>query len=379
MGRVLPSSAMIVRTNRKIEQIQRIVSNRIPAREGKGSKVCRAVKLNQNGYQCGYQAGFRTGYQRNQSLPEQGEKNGQPSSLAIGIAHKTNLLYLSNRPTAGFMEPKMPKRISSLLLSLMSLAISGCASLSPTTYLEKKLIYQPSPFPAELEGQEVPFEDVNFTSDDGTKLHGWFADHPEPVGVALFCHGNAGSIASRGDSLMLLNRRHRLAVMMFDYRGYGKSEGRPYESGILSDARAARKWLAARKQIPERNVIMMGRSLGGAVAVDLASKDGARGLVLASTFTSMPEVAKGIMPLLPTKLIMTERFNSLAKIQHYHGPLLQSHGDADQLIPFEQGTRLFNAAPGKKQFITIPNGGHNDPQTEEYRKALDEFLSGLNP
>lgn len=277
-----------------------------------------------------------------------------------------------------YTDLKMLRQVNSLLLSFMSLVMSGCASLSPTVVLEKKLIYQPTPFPAELEGQEIPFEEVNFHAGDRTSLHGWFADHPDPVGVALFCHGNGGNIASRGDSLMILNRRHRLAIMAFDYRGYGKSEGSPNEAGILSDARAARKWLAVRKQIPEQDVILMGRSLGGAVAVDLASKDGARGLVLASTFTSMPEVAKGIMPLVPARLIMTQRFNSLKKIENYHGPLLQSHGDADQLIPIEQGQRLFDAAPGKKNFIVIPNGGHNDPQTEEYRKALDEFLSELN-
>lgn len=263
---------------------------------------------------------------------------------------------------------------------MTSLLLSGCAqlsSVSPLAKLETKLVYQPTAFPADFPDDKVPFEGVEFISGDGTRLHGWFADHSDPVGVALICHGNAGNIVSRGDSLMILNRRHRLAVMVFDYRGYGKSAGTPSESGILSDARAARAWLANRKQIGEEEIILMGRSLGGAVAVDLAANDGAKGLVLASTFTSMPAVAKNLLPVMPVSLLMRQRFDSISKIANYHGPLLQSHGDSDELIPFEQGKRLFSAAPGPKRFVTIPNAGHNDPQSEEYRQALDLFLAEL--
>ncbi|MFT5299785.1 MAG: fermentation-respiration switch protein FrsA (DUF1100 family) [Mariniblastus sp.] len=267
-----------------------------------------------------------------------------------------------------------------LLTATLIVFLSGCAQLgnfSPTKSLEMHLIYQPTPFPDDFDDSGLPFEDVRFTSHDGTELHGWFADHDEPLGVALFCHGNAGNILGCGESMMILNQRHRLAVMAFDYRGFGQSQGKPDEQGILADARAARSWVAQRKGIPESQVILMGRSLGGAVAVDLAAQDGARGLVLASTFTSMPKVAKRIAPLVPTNLIMTQRWNSLAKIKHYHGPLLQSHGDADELIPIQQGKQLFDAAPGAKTFVVIPNAGHNDPQSEEYRLKLEEFLHRL--
>jgi fermentation-respiration switch protein FrsA (DUF1100 family) len=173
-------------------------------------------------------------------------------------------------------------RITVFLVTLAFL--SGCSALtySPLAVLERKLVFQPTEFPPELENRTIPFEDAEFRSADGTELHGWFADHPDAVAVALFCHGNAGNIASRGNSLMILNQRHRLAVMTFDYRGYGKSEGAPTEKGILADARAARKWLAKRKGVPEHEIVLLGRSLGGAVAVDLAAQDGARGLVLAT-------------------------------------------------------------------------------------------------
>jgi len=269
------------------------------------------------------------------------------------------------------------------MIAITVLAVSvlpGCASwskVSPLAKLEKSLVYQPSPFPADIPVDKIPFEDVQFFSGDGTRLHGWFADHPDPVGVALVCHGNAGNIASRGSSLQILNDRHRLAVMIFDYRGYGNSEGTPTESGVLSDARAARAWLAKRKQIPESEIILMGRSLGGGVAVDLAAKDGAKGLVLASTFTSMPAVAKNLLPAVPANLLMRQRFNSIDKLPNYQGPLLQSHGDADKLIPIEQGKQLFASARGPKRFVVIPNAGHNDPQSEEYRQALDQFLAEI--
>jgi len=278
------------------------------------------------------------------------------------------------------MDRNQMDRVITASALLVTILLSGCAALnqvSPLAKLENNLVYQPTPFASDFPTDEIPFEDVEFNSGDGTRLHGWFADHPDPVGIALICHGNAGNIVSRGESLMILNRRHRLAAMIFDYRGYGKSEGKPTESGILLDARAARAWLANRKQVLENEIILMGRSLGGGVAVDLAANDGAKALVLASTFSSMPEVAKNLLPILPANLLMQQRFDSISKITKYRGPLLQSHGDLDKLIPIEQGRKLFLAAPGPKRFVTIPNAGHNDPQSDEYRQALDEFLAEL--
>jgi fermentation-respiration switch protein FrsA (DUF1100 family) len=192
----------------------------------------------------------------------------------------------------------------------------------------------------------------------------------------LFCHGNAGNVATWGEELRILHDRMGVATMGFDYRSYGRSEGAPSEAGVLADARAARSWLARRAGIAENQVVLMGRSLGGAVAIDLAA-DGARGLVLESTFTSMPEVGHAAVPWLPVRSVMQTQFNSLAKIGHYHGPLLQSHGTADRLIPYAMGRQLFEAANEPKQFIPIPGGDHNSPQTSEYYAALSEFLGRL--
>lgn len=251
-------------------------------------------------------------------------------------------------------------------------------SMSPLAGLEKKLIYHPQKMPDELQlPQSSGIEDANFQSADGTKLNGWFIDHPKRRAVALWLHGNAGNIASRAPTLNLLNKRHQLAVMVFDYRGYGRSEGEPSEQGILMDARAARKWLAERTGVSEQEIVLMGRSLGGGVAVDLAAKDGAHGLVLVSTFTSLPQASQHHFPYLPTSLLMTQRLDSLAKISQYHGPLLQSHGEADKVIPYRLGKQLFDAANEPKRLISIPGGGHNDRQPEMYRVAFDEFIDSL--
>ncbi len=255
---------------------------------------------------------------------------------------------------------------------------TGCRSASgPLARLENSAIYAPAKYP---EGNWVPIElrheDAWFAAEDGTLLHGWYCPHPNPRAVVLYAHGNAGNLSHRAELLRRLHDEHGLAVMTFDYRGYGKSEGTPNEAGILQDARAARQWLALRAGIDPRDVVLMGRSLGGAVAVDLAAREGARGLILESTFTSMPEVAADHFSW-PIGLVMNHRLRSIDKIGNYHGPLLMSHGDADRVIEPAHGQRLFAAANEPKRFVAIPGSGHNDPQTSEYYRALDEFIAAL--
>lgn len=280
------------------------------------------------------------------------------------------------------LKPSISKP-SLLLLVLCAVSASGCAVLgpySPTASLERKGIFQPARYPAgDWNPTAVLVQDAYFGAEDGTKLHGWYVRHPQPIGHALLLHGNAGNVTLLADTLRTLNRRHNLAVLALDYRGFGRSEGTPSEQGLYQDARAARKWLAQKDGIAETDVILMGVSLGGAVATDLAAADGCRGLVLASTFTSMPEVAQHHWPWLPMKLSLSTRFNTLAKIKEYRGPLLLSHGDADEVVPYSHGQEIFEAAAGPKQMITAAGCKHNDPQPEEYRVALDQFLKSLPP
>lgn len=261
---------------------------------------------------------------------------------------------------------------------LCLVAFAGCAG-SLARY-ERSLIYQPAgPEAGDWSSRaRASFEDAHFAAADGTKLHGWFIDTPEPRAVALFTHGNGGNVALWAPSIRLLAERHRLAALVFDYRGYGNSAGKPSETGILQDARAARSWLANRTGTADKEVLLIGQSLGGGVAVDLAARDGARGLVLMSTFTSVPAVAAHHMPWLPTSLLMTQQFQSLRKITDYDGPLLICHGDADRVIPFSHGEKLFAAAPtSQKWFVRHAGGDHNDPPPEEFHQALDAFLEAL--
>ena len=175
-----------------------------------------------------------------------------------------------------------------------------------------------------------------------------------------------------------LCQQHNVAVLVFDYRGYGRSEGTPSEAGLLQDARAARAWLAQKTGVAESEVVLMGRSLGGGVVVDLAANDGARALILQSTFTSLPKAAASHPLLAPASLLMENHFDSLTKIANYHGPLLVSHGDADRVIPVAQGKRIFSAANEPKKFFLVTGGDHNDPEPAEYHQLLDQFLDDLN-
>jgi uncharacterized protein len=263
---------------------------------------------------------------------------------------------------------------------------SSMSSSSVTKPLEDSIVFQPRKYPeGNWKPEGLAFEDAWFESSDGVRLHGWYCDNTpaytlrrvnekRPL-VVLFCHGNGGNVTGCYWNLRLWSEKLGASVLAFDYRGFGKSEGKPSEEGILKDARAARRWLAKRAGVREQDIVLVGHSLGGAVAVDLAAADGARGLILESTFSSIPEVAASKIPSAGS--IMTNHFDSAAKIPHYHGPLLQCHGDADRVVPFALGEKLFAAANQPKEFIRIPGGGHFGPPSPDYYTALRCFVDNL--
>ena len=214
-------------------------------------------------------------------------------------------------------------------------------------------------------------EDVHFASEDGVRLHGWCVEHPQPRAYALFCHGNAEHVGYLGDLLAQLRDGFAITVFAFDYRGYGLSEGDPSEQGVLADGRAARAWLAQHAGIRQDQIVLLSRSLGGAVAVDLAARNGGRGLVLESTFTTLPDLAARHYPWLPVRWLMRSRFDSLAKIARFHGPLLVSHGTADEVAPYDMGQALFAASPARQKRLVA------DPRRPPQRSPVALVPRGL--
>jgi fermentation-respiration switch protein FrsA (DUF1100 family) len=204
-----------------------------------------------------------------------------------------------------------------------------------------------------VEGQEL-----FLTSEDGVRLHAFFLPAAGASRALLFLHGNAGNASHRLPNAAALARLG-IHVLLPDYRGYGLSEGRPSEAGVYADARAGLAHLVDAVGIPERRIVVFGRSLGGAVAVDLARDRELAGVILESTFTSASGVVRKSFGSLLAPLARG-RFESDAKIGRIRAPLLFFHGDRDELIDFELGRALFEAAPEPKAFETIAGAGHND-------------------
>lgn len=245
------------------------------------------------------------------------------------------------------------------------------------TFIERWLVY-PAPSPSDGDWDPAAYEaqDVWFESADGTKLHGWYFSLDRPQRVVLYFHGNGEQVADNGELMQQIRDELQAAVLVFDYRGYGLSSGSPYEAGVIADGAAALAWLAKQTDRRPDQIVLIGRSIGGAVATAVAADQGAGALVLQSTFTKLTDAAAVHFPWLPVRWVIRNRFNSLARIAHYEGPLHASHGDSDAVVPFEQGRALFDASPSPtKRFLTLPGGDHNDPQPNSYYDDLAEFLS----
>jgi len=243
--------------------------------------------------------------------------------------------------------------------------------------VEQLLIYPQSISPSAGQQVQTGGRQVWLETEDHQHLDARYFPHPHPQAVALYCHGNIGTVDKWAVLAERLSQMHRLSILVFDYRGYGRSTGIANERGILRDAESAQKWLAEENGIRPCDVVLIGRSLGGAVAVDLASNCGARGLILESTFSSLPEVAEQHAAWLIPDWNMTQRLNSREKIKNYSGPLLQSHGDADHLIPLPVAQELFENAPGPKKFIVVPNATHSEDHIRYCAAERESFLRSL--
>jgi uncharacterized protein len=206
----------------------------------------------------------------------------------------------------------------------------------------------------------LAYRDVTFESEDGERLHGWWtaAARLRSIGHVLLCHGNAGNVGDRVPHARLLAAAG-FDTLLFDYRGYGRSSGRPSEQGTYRDARAALAAMLRQPDVDTSRVFYLGESLGGAVALQLAIESPPKGLVLQSTFTSVRDMARLHYPLLPAALI-PDAYPSLRRVRELRAPLLVLHGELDDLVPVSHGRSLFEAAPGLKRMRVFAGVGHND-------------------
>lgn len=225
----------------------------------------------------------------------------------------------------------------------------------------------------------LPFDEVYFVTQDGVRLHGWFVPGERAM-TWLWFHGNAGNIGHRVENLALLHQELGVSIFLFDYRGYGRSEGKPSEKGIYLDAEAALAYLHAREDVHEDRMIYFGRSLGAAVAIELATRHPPAVLILESPFPSVPYIARRHYPFLPVWPLLRTRYDSLPKMKRIDVPLLVVHGDKDDIVPLEAGQKLFDAAGGDKTFYTIRGAGHNDTYLvggQSYFDELRRFIQRL--
>jgi len=224
----------------------------------------------------------------------------------------------------------------------------------------------------------LPYEDVALVTEDTVRLHGWFIPHQGASRTVLFFHGNAGNISHRGESVSIFHRLG-LNVFIFDYRGYGNSQGKPSEVGMYDDARTAWHYLVKEKGFATSQIIIFGRSLGGAVAANLAAEVQPGALILESTFSSTKDMAGVVLPVISHFIPLRFEFNTADKIKWVTSPLLVVHSPADDIIPFRLGEKVYHAANQPKSLVKI-QGDHNSGfllSQPAYEQALREFLASL--
>ena len=278
---------------------------------------------------------------------------------------------------------------------------------------QRRLIYLPSPGPVPPAASVLPgAEDVSFETADGLRLQGWFVPPtpvdnqtphsagsvtlpegaPTPAGrgearpgrgeawaAVLVCNGNAGDRSMRADLAAALSRLG-LAVLLFDYRGYGGNPGSPTEAGLAADARAARAYLAGRPDVDPERLVYLGESLGAAVALRLATERPPAALVLRSPFASLAEVGRRHYPVLPVSLLLRDRYDSAALAGRLTAPLLVVAGSRDRIVPASHSRRLFAAAPEPKRLVVLEGADHNDHDLlagPRLVDALRSFLAGV--
>jgi len=259
--------------------------------------------------------------------------------------------------------------IAAILLVLLIILWGRFFEWSNLYFPDKHIVTTPASI-----GME--YEDVYFTTSDGVKLNGWFLPpRGEAKSTIIYCHGNAGNISHRLEILKMLNSLG-VNVLIFDYRGYGKSKGIPSEKGTYLDALAAYEYISARPDVDMSKIAVFGKSLGGTVAADLATNADVSAVILDSAFTSTSDMAKEIYPSLPIGSFLSIKYDTLSKVGNLDMPKLIIHSEDDEIVPFAHGERIFAASSQPKEFYRA-RGGHNEGiiiYIDQYQDRLEEFL-----
>jgi len=247
-------------------------------------------------------------------------------------------------------------------------------------FMQPALLYKPVRqvlyTPEEL---DLDYEEVEFITSDGLALSAWFIPAQNAKTTVLFCHGNGGNIMHRLDTINILYELG-LNCFIFDYRGYGNSQGTPTEQGTYLDAQAAYHWLTNDKKISPDNIIIFGRSLGGAIAANLAASVRSKALVVESTFTSYVDIGKKFYPYMPVRWFARFGYQTVDSLKKVNCLVMVVHSSTDDLVPFEFGRELYRVANEPKKFVEI-YGSHNDGflvSSEIYKKAWREWLKMLS-
>jgi len=267
--------------------------------------------------------------------------------------------------------------LAALAILLLLLGL-GCADR-----LARVALFHPWKYTHELQGET--FREVWFQNSKKQKLHGCYFPYQEidpdgiPVGTILYIHGNGENVSQLLNWADQMRSKFRCNVLVFDYAGYGKSEGKPTAPGVLDDGLAALTYLNQQEGIPTDQIIVWGFSLGGSVAIDLASTHKVKALIVESSFTSLTEMARVVIPFFPAEHLLWEQLSSIKKIGNVRCPVFISHGRADRTIPFSQGERLFEAANEPKTFFIPPEGydHHSAPHSQEHNEALRKFFQSI--
>lgn len=244
---------------------------------------------------------------------------------------------------------------------------------------QNSIIYHPVKYPEGLwdtSNMPLPVQDVWFEAKDGVKLHGWYIPREGAVATLLFFHGNAGNITHRLENVFFLHHL-QLNVFIFDYRGYGRSEGDPDEDDIYLDCQAAYDTVLAQPGVMPDSLFLFGRSLGGSFASYTATRNPAAGLILESTFTNAVDMADRMISILPGWLVSSE-FDTVGRVSQLKIPKLFIHGTRDNLIPFTLGRELYKAAAEPKEFYQVVGAGHNNTFQiggKDYFDKIKEFVT----